>query len=143
MSIRYVDSNVFIYAIVADEASEKKALYCKKILLKIAEGELNAATSSLTWDEVVWSVRKLLDAKTSMKEGRELLEFPNLRILNVDHKVLGKAQKALERYSLKPRDAIHAACCLENNIGELISDDPDFDAVSGLSRIRLEEAARS
>ncbi|MHB1830042.1 MAG: type II toxin-antitoxin system VapC family toxin [Candidatus Micrarchaeaceae archaeon] len=143
MSISYIDSNVFIYAIVADEASEKKALYCKKILLRMAEGGLNAATSSLTWDEVVWSVRKLLDVKTSIKEGRELLGFPNLRILNVDHRVLGKAQRTLEKYNLKPRDAIHAACCLENNIDRLISDDPDFDAVSDLRRIKLEDAARS
>lgn len=31
MSTNYIDSNVFIYAIIASEVSEKKALYCKKV----------------------------------------------------------------------------------------------------------------
>ncbi len=141
MSINYIDSNVFIYAIVANDISERKAHYSKKILLDVANGGLRAATSSLTWDEVVWSVRKLLDIETSVKEGKELLEFPNLKILNVDNRVLVRAQRVMEVYNLKPRDAIHAACCFENDIDNLISDDPDFDKVHDLNRIKLENAA--
>ena len=85
MSIKYVDSNVFIYAIVADENSEPKASSSKKILKHIADGSLDAATSTLTWDEIVWSVRKLIGTETAIKHGKYFLDFPNLRLLRVDN----------------------------------------------------------
>jgi predicted nucleic acid-binding protein len=38
--MKYVDSNVFIYSVVAEEKSERKASLSKKILLKVADGSL-------------------------------------------------------------------------------------------------------
>jgi len=35
-SMRYIDSNVFIYLVIADEKTERKVLLSKNILLKIA-----------------------------------------------------------------------------------------------------------
>jgi predicted nucleic acid-binding protein len=40
---------------------------------------------------------------------------------------------------LKPRDAIHSACAIRNGTKETVSDDPDFDPLEELKRIRLEE----
>jgi predicted nucleic acid-binding protein len=65
----YVDSNVFIYPVIYDEAVEKKALNSKNILIKIAEGTLEAATASLTWDELTWIIRKTLGVKIAIEEG--------------------------------------------------------------------------
>lgn len=136
----YLDSNVFIYSIVASEKTERKSLLAKRILLKVVEGELKAATSSLTWDEIVWGIRKILDLEIAVRKGREFLEFPNLRILRVDEKTIKGAQKIVEKYKLKPRDAIHVSCAITNNIKEVISDDPDLDRVKEIKRITLEKA---
>jgi predicted nucleic acid-binding protein len=68
--MRYLDSNVFIYPVIADEKTERKAFLAKKILLKIAEGSLEAATASLTWDELIWSVRKISGLEIAIKEER-------------------------------------------------------------------------
>ena len=135
----YIDSNIFIYPVIADENTEEKSHLSKNILIKIAEGKLDARTSVLTWDELVWSVKKFIGQEIAKEEGKKFLEFPNLRILNIDENIINEAQKILEEYDLKPRDSIHAACAIKNNIKEIVSDDPDFDKISEIRRIRLEE----
>jgi len=135
----YLDSNVFIYYVISDEKTEEKSLLSKNILIKAAGGKLDAATSSVTWDELVWSVKKISGLDAAKAEGKKFLEFPNLKILGVDVNVIAEAQKVLEKYNLKPRDAIHAGCAIKNGIKEIISDDPDFDKVSELKRITLDK----
>ncbi|MBS7646603.1 type II toxin-antitoxin system VapC family toxin [Candidatus Bathyarchaeota archaeon] len=41
----------------------------------------------------------------------------------------------MEKYSIKPRDAIHVAVALENNVTEVVSYDPDFDKIERFKRI--------
>ena len=135
--MRYIDSNIFIYPIIADERTEVKASSAKKLLLHIATGELDAVTSYLTWDEFVWVLKKFMHKDIAASEGRKFLAFPNLRFVEIDSTVIKRAQDLIEKYSIKPRDAIHAACALENGIREFVSDDPDFDEVTELKRIRL------
>jgi len=133
----YVDSNVFIYPVIYDDRVVKKAKAAKAMLLRIAEGELEASTATVTWDELVWVVRRTLGAKVAIREGRKFLGFPNLIMLSVDEKTVAEAQRITEKYELKPRDAIHIGCAVRNKIGEILSDDPDLDVVKEISRIRL------
>lgn len=134
--MKYIDSNIFIYPVVADEKTETKAASSKKILLQISTGKLNAATCYLTWDEIVWVFEKFLGRDLALAEGRRFLEFPNLKFLKVDGAIISRAQDLINKYQMKPRDAIHAACALENNINEIISDDSDFDDVKELKRMK-------
>lgn len=138
--MKYVDSNVFIYPVVADERTDRKAALAKKILLQIANGKLKAATSSLTWDELFWVIKKFLGRSLAIVEGRRFVEFPNLKILEVGESTITAAQDVIGNYDIKPRDSIHAACALENGIREIISDDPDFDKIKEVKRIKLETA---
>jgi predicted nucleic acid-binding protein len=41
----------------------------------------------------------------------------------------------MERYGLKPRDAIHAATAMENRITVIVSYDKDFDRIRELKRV--------
>lgn len=134
----YIDANIFIYPVIYDEAIEKRALTAKNILIKIAEGTLKSATASLTWDELTWIIRKTLGIKVAIGEGKKFLDFPNLKILSRDEKVIKEAQKLVESYNVKPRDAIHAGCAIKNKIKEIVSDDPDFDRIKEIKRIELE-----
>lgn len=36
--------------------------------------------ASLSWDELVWIIRKTLGDQIATQEGRKFLEFPNLKI---------------------------------------------------------------
>ena len=135
--MKYIDSNVFILPIVYDTKVENKAESAKNILIKIADGDLNAATSFLTWDEIVWTVRKLMNPKIAAKEGEKFLQFPNLELLEVKKNVIDKAQGIVNKYGIKPRDAIHVASAIENGIKEIISDDSDMGKIKEITRVSL------
>ena len=131
----YVDSNVFLYPIIYDEEAVVEVKKSKGFLVKMALGKVEAYTSSLTWDEVTWVIRKLFGVEVSIHEGKKFLSFPNLRVLGVRRSTVFKAQELVERYGVKPRDAIHAAVALENKIKTIVSYDDDFDAINEIRRI--------
>ena len=131
--LRYLDSNIFLNPILYD-ISEDVAQKSKKILLDVASGKMKACTSVLTWDEVVYIVKRNLDKKIALKEGNLLLSFPNLQIFSITQNELFKSQVLMEKYNIQPRDALHAACMISNNISEIISFDADFDIIKEISR---------
>ena len=117
----YIDSNISIYPIIYDETAVKESRKSKEFLLKIALGKIEAYTSSITWDEVVWVVWKLFGIDVSLNQGRKFLTFPNLKLLGIRKTTILKAQEIMEKYRLKPRDAIHIAVALENKITTIVS----------------------
>ena len=133
----YIDSNVFIYPILYSIEKEPKAKKAKQILQSIEKGELPACTSTLTWDEVVWVVSKVMGKTEGVNQGQKLLGFPNLDFVSVDTNVITKAQNLIEKYNLKPRDSIHIASAIERKMKTIISDDEDVNQVSEVERIQL------
>jgi len=131
----YVDSNIFIYPVIYDETAIEEAKKSKAFLLKIALGKVEAYTSSITWDELTWTIRKLFGINFSINEGKKFLSFPNLRLLGIKKSTVLKAQELVERYKMKQRDAIHVAVALENKITNIISYDKNFDTVDEIKRI--------
>ena len=100
----------------------------------VESGEITAFTSTLTWDEVVWVVRRLLGKPDSVQAGEKLILFPNLRFVPASEDVIRQAQNLVSEQDIAPRDAIHAASALRKNVDWLVSDDPDLDVVKGLKR---------
>jgi len=109
----------------------------RNYLKRIQDGELQGATSALTYDEIFWITKKYRSFERALIASKAFLEMPNLTILPVDADVLWRAHKLSAKYKLHPRDAIHAACALMNNITTIISEDEDFDRVKGLERRSL------
>jgi len=137
--MKYIDANVFIYPIIYDENVIIEAHVSKSILSKIVKGEIRACTSYLTWDEIVYVVSKVSGRDDGKRAGSTFLFFPNLKILDVDEEVVRCAQELVEKYDLKPRDAIHAASAIHNGIKEIITNDNNFDVVRELKRVQLNE----
>ena len=131
----YLDANVFLYALLYDPSAIPEAEQSRKILARVCEGNLSAATGALSWDEIVYIVRKLSGQKAAIEAGERFLVFPNLRILDIDLSTLRKAQELAAQYSMKPRDAIHAGCAIRSGIHDFLTDDRDFDRVQELRRV--------
>ena len=131
----YVDSSIFLYPIIYKLEAVEEARESKNFLLKISEGLVEACTATITWDEIVWVVRKIFGLKPSIELGRKFLEFPNLKLLNVKRSIVLRAQGLMEKYEIKPRDAIHAATALENGIETIVSYDRDFDKLEEIKRL--------
>lgn len=128
----YLDANIFIYAITGDF---KKSESCLSIINKVITGKMEACTSLLTWDEILYALKREIGREKALEESRKFLEIPSLYFIEVDGVVITKAQMIAELYHLNPRDAIHAATAILNRCKEIFSDDPDFDRVKGLKRI--------
>ncbi len=132
--MHYFDANVFLLPQLYEESIEE-VRKAKEYLLKLATGEIEACTSVLTWDEVVYVVRRRAGREKASIAGRKFMSFPNLKVVPVDFRILQAAQELVEKFGLLPRDAIHAACAIRYTEGIIVSCDPDFDRVEGLRRV--------
>ena len=134
----YLDSNVFINAILYDDVKGQQS----RNLLSFIQAEQPAATSALTFDEVNWIVRKAKGLELSLIASKNLLEIQNLEFLDVNITILWKAYNIIKEYGIAPRDAIHAACAISNNIAIIVSEDEHFDNVKELKRKTVEQVLR-
>jgi predicted nucleic acid-binding protein len=135
----YIDSNIFIFPVIRTENHSHKVSKSKEILARIETGKLVAYTSWLTWDEVVWVVMKTLGKGDSLQVGQKLLNFPNLRFIDVNETIISKAQIMSEKYELDPRDALHCSSALYKNLKIMISDDQDLDRCKEIKRTSLQD----
>ena len=134
----YLDSNVFIYPVIYQTEAQPKASKAKEILRNVENGKLSAYTSTLTWDEVVWVVSKVMGRNEGINQGQKLLGFPNLQFVTADENVIIQAQRLMNKYKMSPRDSIHLASAIEKRTKSVISDDADFDQVKEITRTSLE-----
>jgi len=66
----YLDSNVFIYAALSTEELGQRA---RAILAKVQRGEEQVASSALTFDELVWAVKKHRSLEDAIVVGETFL----------------------------------------------------------------------
>jgi predicted nucleic acid-binding protein len=130
----YADAALFLLPVLHDERLPLPAA-AGRFLRSVARGAQKVSTATLTWDEVVYAVRRFLGPEDSINKGQELLAFPNLTWLRVDLHVLRRAADLYRSLPMRPRDAIHAAAAMETGEREILSEDRVFDRVSGLARV--------
>lgn len=67
----------------------------------------------------------------------DIYSIPNLDVKPVSSLIPLRAIDFIEQNGLRPRDAIHAAIMEELGIGEIVSDDADFDRIPSIKRIPI------
>ena len=132
----YLDSTVFITASLNTNSVGRKA---RDILNAVDKQLIEGYTSTLTFDEVVFIVRKLAGFEKSLAVGDAFLKIQYLRFIDVTYGLVLLAQELIRKYKIKPRDAIHAACASDKGIKFLISDDSDFDIIKEINRKDIDE----
>jgi uncharacterized protein len=130
----YADAGLFLLPVLHAEGL-LAAQAAARFLTSLARGSRAVSTSTLTWDEVVYVVRRVLGPEDSVAKAQELLDFPNLGWTRVDLAVLRRAAGLYRSLPMRPRDAIHAASALESGEREILSEDRVFDRVPGLNRL--------
>ena len=133
----YIDSNVFLYPVLYNDIRESEN--ARKILSEIEGKNIQAYTSTLTWDEVSYVVERIFGKTDSIEVGKRFLNFPFLRFIPVDDEIIRRSQVIREKYNLKPRDSIHLSCAIERNISEIITDDADFDEIKEITRVPIKQ----
>lgn len=133
----YIDSNVFLYPVLYNDL--KESLKAKDILSQIEGKNIQAYTSTLTWDEVTYVVERAMGITDAIEVGKKFINFPFLRFIPVDDEIIRRSQVIREKYKLKPRDSIHLSCAMARNISEFITDDTDFDGIKDIKRIPVSQ----
>jgi len=127
----YLDSNVFIYACLSlDQTGERS----RNLLRSVEMGNEEAASSTLSFDEIVWTVKKYRTVDQAIAAGESFVNMPRLNLVSVDEAVIRSAVELMRRYDFDPRDSIHAASAIQCRAEALISTDPHFDGLKELPR---------
>ncbi|HXQ91912.1 MAG TPA: type II toxin-antitoxin system VapC family toxin [Nitrososphaerales archaeon] len=127
----YLDANVFIYSSLNRKALGDKS---RSIIKDIQNGKMLAATSALSFDELVWAVKKHRSDPEGVIAGEVFLNIPGLTILDVKQDMLNFALKLIKKYHINPRDSIHAASALDAKAEYIVSEDRDFDLLTEIKR---------
>src|SRR5881397_4382255 len=103
----YADAGLFLVPVLQSDRVPPAAS-AARFLKALARGTRKVSTATLTWDEVVYVVRRLLRPEDSLAKAVELLAFPNLTWHRVDLTVLRGAADLYRTLAMRPRDPIHA-----------------------------------
>jgi predicted nucleic acid-binding protein len=127
----YLDANVFVYASLnAGEMGDR----ARSVLAEVQRGDLQAASSALSFDEIVWAVKRYRGLEDAAEAGEAFLGMPNLRLVDVNGGLLSIALEMMRRHGLDPRDSIHAASALSEEAEAIISTDDHFDRLTEIRR---------
>lgn len=127
----YLDSGVFIYAALSREPIGNRA---RRLLQKVRDGQQEACSCALTFDEVVWVVQKHRSREDALAAGHAFLGLPNLTVLSLGQDSLFSALSLMQQYPLDPRDAIHASTAILNRCSAIVSADAHFDRLTEIPR---------
>lgn len=128
----YVDANIFI---LAQFGQGEKGEIASRIVGNLEEGKFLGVTCSLTIGEIMWAILRQ-KRRSNLKELiSDVYALPNLSIVDTPAHAPMAALEFMEKFSLKPRDAIHAAMMHYLGLSAIYSDDADFDRVKGIKRI--------
>lgn len=132
----YVDTNVFIHA--ALDRNEKGEM-ARKLLALVEGGMVDAATSAITFSELVFISLKNTDVEKSAENGGHFLSLGGLFIANLDRPTCRLALEAIRDKGLQPNDAIHYATMKLLDITEIITEDNDFRKAKDVKKYSIGE----
>ena len=136
----YLDSNIFVFASASDELIGQK---CASILDWLAKGKIRGITSSLTFDEIFFKIKKLKSEDSAILFTENFLAIPNLTLADVTGALIAEALKIIKEHKLAPRDAIHAATAKLHHAEVIVSDDKDFAKIKSPKWLNVEDFART
>jgi predicted nucleic acid-binding protein len=125
----YWDSDCFL-AILKDNEPEKTKL-CRSVLREAEAGKVLIVTSSIAFIEVIKTKAKVNVEPAAEKKIQAFFEHSYISVRNVTPAVGRKARELIWKYGLRPRDSIHIATALLDNIPVLHAFDEDLLKLNG------------
>lgn len=127
-SAYFLDSTTLIHAIDKNAEYHKE---CLNVINKAAKGEINAATSLETLEEVLFILSKLIQTPTAIRITRDYMKMRKINKYEMKITIFEHALEIMEITPLKrPKDAINVATMLEYNIQKIISEDKEYDKIN-------------
>lgn len=138
----FIDTNIVMYA-RGKEHTHKEP--CAKLILKIADGSFEKSfgipvTDSEVFQEIMYRYALVGELSTALSVCRDVYAL-GLEILPVGSLQVNKLLELATKYATKyieariaPRDLIHAAVMLTNDVKNIITTDTHFDVIKEVKR---------
>jgi predicted nucleic acid-binding protein len=128
----FVDTAVMMYAAGSEHPLREP---CRRILDRVARGELAATTSVEVIQEILHRYRAIRRADGGIELAVRTLDA-FAPVLPITHALMRRVPALAERYpDLAARDLVHLATCIHEGIGEIVTTDRAFDEVREVRRI--------
>ena len=118
-----LDTSVFIYHL---ESYEKYRNLTQQIFSSIEHGDCSAITSVLTLLELNVRPFQLKQPEVAHHYETLLVNFPNLKIVDIDRDISRKAAQLRAKYNIRTPDAIQIASCILNGSKYYLTNDKDL-----------------
>ena len=130
----YLDSNVFIYAILDRGQFGDNA---RSVLRIMEEGKFSGVTSFTSFEETLFVVFREKGRIDALRAGKAFLALHNIEEFGFSKESMLIAIDCMEKQGLLPRDAMHLAAMRSKGINFILSEDKDFDSIEGVKRYTL------
>jgi len=130
LAVYFIDSNIFFYAKIIDREYGDA---CKRVLSRIVDGELKAATSALALIEVANSLMKY-GLSSEVRNVVDAIFSLDIPIYETDPLDVRDAMEIFDEAKISLYDCAHAAIMRRAGITNIISADKDFDRISWVRR---------
>ncbi len=124
----YLDTSVFLDIFLGTPEVSRKS---ERTLQLVKAGMLAGFTSTLTYDEIFWKIKKMRSRADAIRASEIFLNLQNVKFIDITLDIIWAAHNLLQKYELAPRDAIHAAAALSKGC-KMISSDEDFKKIKEL-----------
>lgn len=134
----FLDTAVLLYAAGGEHPLREP---CRRLLRRVADGELEAVTSAEVVQEILHRFTRIGQPQVGSALARASLDLL-APVLPLTHSLMRRVPDLVDRYPrLAARDLVHVATCLHEGIAAIVSPDRGFDGVDGLRRIDPADAA--
>jgi len=137
--MRFIDANIFIYAVVKPKGEITKDIAdiksrAKAIVKRIDEGE-PVLTSVVHLSEVANVLEGHLTPEDLNKYFNSILYRENITVCAVDHGLYRLANESFLVYGIGLNDAVASILMKQEGISEIYSFDTHFDKIAGVKRL--------
>lgn len=122
-----LDTSIFIYHL---EAHQDYSPLTKSILSGVESGQWHAITSTITIMELTVRPQRLNQPDVARQYEALLVNFPNLRLIDVDRDVARRAAQLRARYNIRPADALQVGAAINGGATLWVSNDKKLNRLS-------------
>ena len=129
----FIDANLLVYLNTLT-TEDIRVIYENFYLNLMAEHRIY--TDVLVLDEVIYVSKKRYSVPyVTTLSFIESIVLPYTTILPLSEDEYREAAKLIEKYNVKPSDALHIGAMITNRIPTLVSEDKELDRISEIKRV--------
>jgi len=129
----FIDANLLVYLNTLT-TEDVRVIYENFYLNLMAEHRIY--TDVLVLDEVIYVSKKRCSVPyVTTLSFIESIVLPYTTVLPLGEDEYREAAKLIEKYNVKPSDALHIGAMITNRIPTLVSEDKELDRISEIKRV--------